>query len=149
MTTKLLRDNILKQVRDVFAAQMKEPVEIIFFGKNADCEQCADTRQLIEEMATASDKLHLSMYDMELDNEIARQYHVDKAPSLVLAARDGDQVRDYGIRFAGIPAGYEFSSLIQGIILVSGRDSGLKPQTRQLLGKVTKPTLLQVFVTPT
>ena len=31
----------------------------------------------------------------------------------------------------------------------SGRDSGLNPQTREFLGELEKPVLLQVFVTPT
>ncbi|HSQ16551.1 MAG TPA: glutaredoxin, partial [Anaerolineales bacterium] len=60
-----------------------------------------------------------------------------------------DQITDYGIRYAGIPSGYEFSSLIQSLVLVSGRDSGLAPETRQALADLKQPVLLQVFVTPT
>jgi len=71
------------------------------------------------------------------------------APELVIAGREGDTLIDYGIRMAGIPSGYEFSSLIQDIIMVSGRDSGLKPDVRQALKKLEKPVHLQVFVTPT
>jgi glutaredoxin-like protein len=67
----------------------------------------------------------------------------------VIAGVDGGQVLDYGVRFAGVPSGHEFSSLIQDLILVSGRDSGLNPQTREFLGGLEKPVLLQVFVTPT
>jgi len=37
------------------------------------------------------------------------------------------------VRFAGIPSGYEFSSFIQDLLLVSGRDSGLRPETRAFL----------------
>jgi alkyl hydroperoxide reductase subunit AhpF len=74
---------------------------------------------------------------------------VDKVPGLVLAGRDGDQILDYGIRYAGIPSGHEFSSLIHDLVLVSGRDSGLREQTRAYLAKLDKPVHLQVFVTPT
>jgi glutaredoxin-like protein len=56
---------------------------------------------------------------------------------------------DYGVRLAGIPSGHEFSSLIQDLILVSGRDSGLSAETRKALDDLDKPVLLQVFVTPT
>jgi glutaredoxin-like protein len=56
---------------------------------------------------------------------------------------------DYGVRFAGIPSGHEFSSLIEGLILVSGRDSGLSGEIRKQLRGLKNPVLLQVFVTPT
>jgi glutaredoxin-like protein len=104
---------------------------------------------LLEEVASLSDLLSLQVYDLEDDAEIARQYNVDRAPGLVIAAKEGDQVHDYGIRYAGIPAGHEFSSLIHDIVLVSGRDSGLKRATRDVLARLTEPVHLQVFVTPT
>ena len=81
---------------------------------------------------------------------MARLYKVEgKAPAIVIAARDGAKVSDYGIRYLGIPSGHEFSTLIQDLILVSGRDSQLSPQVRTYLKALTKPLHLQVFVTPT
>jgi len=71
------------------------------------------------------------------------------APGIVIAGNEGGQITDFGVRMAGIPSGHEFSSLIQDLLLVSGRDSGLSPQTREMLKSVTEPVLLQVFVTPT
>jgi glutaredoxin-like protein len=146
---KLLNDGITKQVKDAFEKQMRQPVQAIFFGKQTDCDYCADTRQLVEEVVELSDKIDLKIYDLEKDGEIARQYHLDKAPGLVIASKDGDKIIDYGIRFAGIPAGYEFSSLIQSLIMVSGGDSGLKEKTRQALKDLKQPIHLAVFSTPT
>lgn len=144
----LLNEEIKDQVRQVFA-QLDQPVQVLFFGQKEDCTYCDDTRQLLEEVASLSDLLSLQVYDLEDDAEIARQYSVDRAPGLVIAAKEEDQVRDYGIRYAGIPAGHEFSSLIHDIVLVSGRDSGLKGATRDALARLTEPVHLQVFVTPT
>ena len=67
----------------------------------------------------------------------------------MIAAKEGDQLKDYGVRLSGIPSGHEFTSLIQDIILVSNRDSGLNSQTREALKVLDKPITLQVFVTPT
>jgi alkyl hydroperoxide reductase subunit AhpF len=90
------------------------------------------------------------------DAEIAAKYRVDKAPGMVLLGPDAQKTgnnegesQDYGVRFAGIPSGYEFSSFIQDLILVSGRDSRLRPETRTFLKELRQPVLLQVFVTPT
>jgi len=148
MVTKLLNDDVIGQVQQIFS-DLKEPVEMLFFSQQANCEYCDDTLQLIDEIASLSDKIGLSVYDIDADEAIAKQYKVDKAPGIVLAGRDGDQILDYGVRYAGIPSGHEFSSLIHDLVLVSGRDSGLSEETRQFLSQLDQPVLLQVFVTPT
>jgi len=148
MTEKLLNDEVAAQVQEVFQ-DLKGDVEVLFFGKKTDCQYCDETQKLIEEVTGLSDKLNLGIYDIDDDAELAAQYKVDKAPGLVLTGREGDQSIDYGIRFAGIPSGHEFSSLIHDLILVSGRDSGLSQETRDFLKDLEKPVHLQVFVTPT
>lgn len=144
----LLNDEIANQVQQAFT-QLINPVEVLFFGRQKDCEYCDQTLQLVEEVSALSEKLHLSTYDVESDAELAGKYNVDKTPGLVITARDGDQLVDFGVRYAGVPSGHEFSSLIQDIILISGRDSGLSQQTRDMLADLTEPVTLQVFVTPT
>ena len=148
MTTKLLNDDVAGQVRDVFQG-LQEPVEVFFFGAKENCVYCDDTRQLVEEIVELSDLLGMQIFDLEENAETARQYNVDKVPGLVLLGRDGEQLLDYGIRYAGIPSGHEFSSLINDLVLVSGRDSGLDQKTRQILAGLNEPVLLQVYVTPT
>ena len=148
MTTKLLDEEVANQVREVFN-QMQEPVEVLFFGEKEDCQYCDDTLQLIQEVVALSDKLGIATYDLDDDAKLARQYNVDKAPGLVMLGRDGEQLLDYGIRYAGIPSGHEFSSLINDLVLVSGRDSGLDQSTRDFLAGLTEPVVLQVYVTPT
>jgi alkyl hydroperoxide reductase subunit AhpF len=148
MDSRLLDDDITAQVRQVFS-QLIEPVDVLFFGSKEDCESCDDMLQLVTEVTDLDDKLSLSVYDIEADRDVAQRYRVDKTPGLVIAGRDGDRLTDYGIRYAGIPAGHEFSSLVHDLLLVSSRDSGLGDQTRAFLKGISKPVLLQVFVTPT
>jgi alkyl hydroperoxide reductase subunit AhpF len=148
MADRLLNEGIVSQVQEVFA-QLNHPVEVLFFGSKSDCDYCQDTLQLVEELVEISGKLHLQTFDIDEDAAVAKQYNVDKVPGLVIAGRDGDKILDYGVRLAGIPSGHEFSSLIQDMILVSNRDSGLDSDTREFLGGLTQPVLLQVFVTPT
>jgi alkyl hydroperoxide reductase subunit AhpF len=149
MSERLLDEEIIKQITELFNAQLIYPVELIYFSKNESCGSCEDTHQLLEEVSSISDKVHLSTYNLNDNPELARQYQIDLSPGLVITGRDGDIFLDYGLRFAGIPSGYEFSSLIQGILLVSKRDSGLKPEIRNELKGLTHPVSLKVFVTPT
>ncbi len=146
---KLLPTDIVTQIRDVFQ-QLKHPVQIMFFGTQKHCEYCSEIRQLLEEVAEISDLITLSVHDVDQEPDLAKLYKVEgKAPATVIAAREGDQITDFGIRYLGIPSGHEFTTLIQGILLVSGRDSGLMPQTREYIQSLTRPLHLEVFVTPT
>lgn len=146
--TQLLNNDITQQIREVFDG-LKDPVHIMFFGSEENCAYCEDTRRLVEEVTSLSDLLSLEIYDLDADADLAEKYNVDKAPGLVIAAKEGEQITDFGVRLAGIPSGHEFTSLIQDIVLVSNKDSGLNPQTREFLKDLDKPILLQVHVTPT
>lgn len=148
MTEGLLDEQIIIQIREAFS-NLKEPVAIIFFGSRENCEYCEDTRRLLEEVSGSDDRLTLKIYDIDTDFDVAKLYRVDKTPGIVIAAKDGERIIDFGIQYSGIPSGHEFSTLIQDIILVSSRDSGLNPQSREFLKKLEKPLHLQVFVTPT
>jgi glutaredoxin-like protein len=144
---KVLDDEVLKQVREAFG-KLSEPVQLLYFGAKQDCDYCDETRQLLEEVAAADAKIGLSVYDAEEDKEIASKFNISKAPGLVIAAKNGSQVTDFGIQYSGIPSGHEFSTLINDILLVSGTDSGLSQKTREFLKNLHTPLLLQVFVTP-
>jgi len=145
---RLLDENVRLQVKELFA-EMKEPVEIVFFGKQADCEYCEEIQALLGEVVELSDKLHLTTYDFDENQPERERFGVEDAPVFILAGVNGEEVVDYGIRFYGIPSGHEFASFVNDLVLVSSRDSGLEPETRAYLAGLDKPLRLQVFVTPT
>ncbi len=147
----MLDDNIKGQVREMFTS-LSSPVTILFFGSSQPdrCQYCSETAQLLNEVSELSDKLSFEQYDIDTDAELAKQYKVDAVPGFVLVGRDEESnIIDYGIRGKGIPAGHEFSSLVNSLVLVSKRDSNLNEETRQFLQELTSPVHLQVFVTPT
>jgi alkyl hydroperoxide reductase subunit AhpF len=138
-----------KQLKEVFS-ELIHPVEIVLFTSQVSgCEYCADTRQLLEELVPLSSKLSISVYDLEADAALAKELGVDKAPMFILAGQENGRRVDYGVRLSGIPAGHEFTSLIQSMIIVSKRDSGLNANTRKFLAGLTQPVSLLVFTTPT
>lgn len=149
MLIKLLNVDLADQVKGLFESELIHPVTLLYFYNNETCDSCSETGQLLEEITGLSDKLHLVSYDMKMEHVRAQKYRVTLAPGLVVAAGVADDLVDHGIRFAGMPSGYEFGSLIQAIILVSKQDSGLKPMVRSQLKNLHKPVHLQVFVTPT
>jgi len=148
MTEKILDADTISQVKDFFG-QLEKPVEILFFSKESECRTCDDTRQLASEVAEITDKIELKEYDVEKDSALAGNYHVDKTPMLIIAAKEDGKLTDYGLRYAGVPSGHEFGTFIKDLVLVSRRDSGLGPQMREYLGALSKPLKFLVFFTPT
>ena len=139
----LIGDDDIKEIRERLA-QMVNPVRLVHFTQELNLEYGREAQQLLKEVAGLSDKLSLEVYNYLLDKEKVAEYRVDKVPATVI--RNG---KDYGLRYFGLPAGYEFSALLDAILTVSKGDSGLKEETRQKLQQLTQPVHLQVFVTPT
>jgi len=123
---------------------LDHPVKLINFTQEQECMYCAETHKLMEEVAALSDKISLEVYDFVTDEEQVKKYSIDKIPATVVEGPE-----DYGIRFFGVPSGYEFGTLVEAVILASNGDSGLKPETREALAQLSEPVHLQVFVTPT
>jgi glutaredoxin-like protein len=127
---------------------LDQPVKLIVFSQDFECQYCRETRQIAEELAVLSPNISVANYDFVADHEVVEAYQVDKIPAIVVV-QDDPEPRDFGIRYYGVPAGYEFSSLIEDLVIVSSDDSGLTKKTRAWAAGLTEPVHLQVFVTPT
>jgi alkyl hydroperoxide reductase subunit AhpF len=139
----LLSDADRRTVQDSLSGVV-EPVRILFFTQTFGCEGCEPTRQILDELASLSDKITIEEVNFVLEPEKVAEYGVPQAPALAIL---GDA--DYGIRYFGVPAGYEFVALVQAIAIVGARDSGLTPESRARLAEVNAPLAIQVFATPT
>lgn len=137
---------------------MTNRVRLVFFTQSLNCETCEITKQILEEVAQLSDKLELKVYNYAIDRESVASYGIARIPAIaVVRLEEGKKAgeesgifeRDFGIRFYGVPSGYEFMSLIGDIIDVSKGESGLSPESKSLIAQVDQPLHLQVFTTPT
>jgi len=128
-------------------AVIEEPVRLLFFTQTFGAPDTVTiAKQVLDEIVGLNDHLTLEEVNFVLEQDRARQYGVEQIPTIVLLK--GDQ--DTRIRFLGAPAGYEFMSLIEAVILAGTNDSGLTPDSRALVAEhVTEPLNIQVFVTPT
>ena len=124
---------------------MMEPVRMIVFTQEIECEFCKESRQLAQEVASLMpEKISVEVYDFVKDGAQAKQYGVDKVPALVILGK-----KDYGIRYYGIPYGYEFNTLIETVINASKGTTNLGEDTKAKLRALDKPAHIQVFVTLT
>jgi alkyl hydroperoxide reductase subunit AhpF len=137
------------KLRESFA-EMTRSVRLLFFTQTLDCETCPQTRQILDELPALSDNVAVEDVNFVLEKDKAQQYAIDRVPAIAVLGQDeAGQPRDSRIRFLGAPAGYEFISLVQAILLVGGRPSILTEQNRQRVAAVDKPVTMKVFTTPT
>ena len=135
-----------RQVVRTHLASLAHDVKLLLFTQNiGGPETGLIAKQILDELAQLNDRLTIEEVNFVLDKERAAAYGVDKIPAIVVL-RDGEDMR---IRFYGAPAGYEFMSLVEALILAGGDESGLTDASKQLLAAVTSPITVDVFVTPT
>lgn len=120
------------------------PVKLTVFASELGGEHNAQTVALIREVAALSDKLSVAVLNPHIERDQAAAYGITESPVVVVEGAE-----DYGIRFLGIPAGYEFSNLIDSIIAVSTGDVGLSDATKTALAGLTEDVTIKVFATPT
>lgn len=131
-------------IKKMFEGKLKNPVTIINFTQEFECDYCRETREISEELATLSDRINVKTFDFMRDHEKAKEFGVDKIPATVVIGE-----RDYHVKYYGIPAGYEFTSLIDDIIDASQHSTRLSQPTKERLKSISKPVHIQVFITPT
>ena len=145
----LISDKDAEFLRKEFEMNLVESVKLVMFTQEMECQFCAETRQIAEEIAELSDKITVEVYDFVADKAEAEQYKIDKIPAIAIVQVEDGKEKDYGVRFYGIPSGYEFTSVIEDIVDVSKGESGLQPRSKQAVAGITEPVHFQVFVTPT
>ncbi len=139
----MLDEKVIAEVKRALA-NMTGPVTLRLYTQAFECGYCKETHTLLDELTSTNPLLKLEVKQFEADSEEAKRDKVDKIPSISVIGK-----KDHGIRFYGIPAGYEFSSLLNAILSVSTGIVKLTDDTKKFLDQLAKPIHLQVFVTPT
>jgi len=127
-----------------FAQKLVKDVRLVVFTQEVPCVFCKETVEVATELAQLSPKIKLEVYDFVKDQMKAKEFRIDKIPAIAVIG-----AKDYGIRFYGIPSGYEFTSLIGAITDVAKGDSGLSQKSKDILREIDDTVHIQVFVTPT
>ena len=140
----LLTDDVTAQLKEEFA-RLANPVRLAVFSQALADPESEQVRRLMEELGALDPKLSVESYNFVLDTEKVKALGIRRTPAVAVLGAE----KDYGIRFYGIPAGYEFGSLVDAILDVSSGESGLSEPTRTALAAVTTPVHIQVFSTPT
>jgi alkyl hydroperoxide reductase subunit AhpF len=126
-------------------AKLGGPVKLVVFTATLGAtETTVETERLVREVAECSDQVTVEILNLHIDRERAEGYGIDRVPAIVV-----EGARDYGIRFFGIPMGYEFTNLIDSMIAVSSGKPSLSVETLERVAGLKEAVHIQVFATPT
>ena len=125
--------------------RIQGPVKLVVFSQELVAgDLCRQNEQLVREVAELDDRISVEVLNPAIDRERSEAYGVDQVPAIVV-----EGARDYGIRFLGIPSGYEFTNLIDSIIVASTGQPGLSEETLASLSALDTDVDIKVFSTPT
>jgi len=147
----LLNDLVKQQVRERFAERLSGPVQLklylrpgsgrLILPSGMGCPTCEEARELAQDLKEAAPEL----LSLEVIDVTVQESEVKELPTLTLAF-PGEEPR---IRWQGLPAGYEFATVVDAIERVSTGEHGLSEATVQRLAQLTDPLEVMVFATPT
>ena len=146
----LIDEKTMGQLRERLADSMTGPVEIRLYRRpdtsrlvlpgGMGCQTCEAAEELARALAAAApDHVHLTVVDVSQEPS-----EVEAVPSLTVGA-PGELPR---ITFQGLPAGYEFSSLLDAVERVSAQSDGLAAEHSERLAGLEDEVEVMVFVTP-
>ncbi|HEY4028300.1 MAG TPA: hypothetical protein VGO86_17870, partial [Candidatus Dormibacteraeota bacterium] len=153
----ILTDQLKRQLQERFAGQLSGPVQLTLYTRpgtgrlilpgGLGCATCDDARQLAEELQTsAPDLISLRVVDVSLEEDDlppltprrmrggGEESEVREVPTLMLGF-PGEAPR---IGWQGLPAGYEFATVVDAIERVSTGGHGLSETSLEALGGLTE-----------
>jgi len=132
------------KVRELLDA-LERPVELVVahgpeetpLPGARDIDFGAETEKIVEGLAALSENVSYRVED--------RPPGIALFPA-VLVLPEG---KDRGIRYHGLPWGYELASLIGAVVEAGRRESSLSAESVERLGALERELAIDVFVTPT
>jgi len=125
-------------------AAVAVPIRLVVFTQTFGCDTCYEARQVADQMASLSEQITVEEHNLVLDKDEVSKYQVDQVPVIAVVAE-----RDVGIRYHGVPAGFEVESLVSAIEVVAGLAPAVSVSTQSVLDALGRDVRISVFVTPT
>jgi len=117
-------------------SSLRKKVVLNFYEPNGECMYCKETIEILDMLHGFNKNIIYNVYS----EEEGREKGFDLFPVLTVG-RDN-------VRFLGVPAGYEFGTLLSDIVEVGNGLNGLDEKYQRYVKEIDKPVRIMVFVTP-
>jgi glutaredoxin-like protein len=146
---QLLNEEVRNQIKEIFNKDVPNPVKVVLFTRAFNCETCEYAERLLKEIEeTVPEKFKVEVVSTATPEgqEKAKEYGLDpeRVPAMVILDKDG---KDRGIHYIGLPAGLEFSTFINGVVLASKGELELDDRVKEFIEQIKQPLDVKVFVT--
>ena len=125
-------------------AAVVTPVRLVVFTQTFGCDTCYEARQTADQIASLSERISVEEHNLVLDKDEVVEYQIDRVPAIAVVSEE-----DVGIRYYGVPTGFEVESLVSAIEIVAGLAPAVSAATQSALDKLDQDLRICVFVTPT
>ncbi len=132
-----------KELARSLLGSLEGEARFVFFEKAEGCRQCAKVKALLEELASLAPALSLEVESMDAGGSRAASLGVDKSPVVAIL---GPQGKDTGIRYYGLPLGYEFEAFLRATAHAARGENGLARETVEGLARLDREVTIGVFV---
>ena len=123
---------------------LANPVTLLYYTPDVASVSTRAERELLEDVASASDRIRLSVLAELWDATREREVGIAPTPAIVVRGET-----DPGIRYYGAPDGYELGTFLAVIRAVSEGCSGLSEASRAWVRELADARHLEVLVAPT
>ena len=142
-TESLLREKDREFVSSTLGT-MNGEARIVLVTSQRECEFCELTEGFLEDIAALAPGVAVQVFDLEKNGPGAEELGIERAPGIAILGE-----KDYGVRYYGLPTGFEFITFIETIRAVAEGNPGLPPEFLTALASLEKPVTLTVFSTKT
>ena len=147
--TKYLRESFAELRADVRVTVVaRERSRLVLVGAEPDPDAgedaSAEVKQIVDEVAAASPRIKVTHLDAAADADGAQKLAGAHLPAIVFGADNAKGT----LRYFGLPAGYEMSTLIATLMDLGSGEPMVPAEIAAELDKLTAPVHIQVFVTP-
>lgn len=125
-------------------ADLAGPVRLRYYTSDVDSWYSRAERALLEEIERASVHVSLEVHADRWDAAREATVGIRRTPAIVVAGE-----RDTGIRYYGLPDGYELETFLGVLRIAAGGPSTLGEASIARLRELPRPAHLEVVVSPT
>ena len=122
-------------------AAMQHAIPLLLFTDPAQASFTTTARQVLGYVAGLSPKITLQEYG--LDHTLAQKWRIDRTPAMLF---DPEHCH---IRWFGVPMGEEGRVLVELLLMLGSRVSGISESSRQVLDQLDTPRQIKLFISPT
>lgn len=143
--SRVLDDAIMQQIQGL-AERFEKSVQLVVIQDPEKAEKSAEMLSLVNEIASASDKIQVQHYQKGENPEMEAKIQANFLPVVAFLNDKGEYAR---IKYAVVPGGHELTSFLLALYNVAGPGQAVKEEIQQKAAQIEERVNLKIGVSLT